>query len=88
MAPPWVASVQEPKSHHFSHDLLDFAAGIVGGVAGIIVGHPFDTIKVRLQSDPAKRFAGPADAVRQTLRYEGAMGLFKGIETPIPFGRM
>ena len=83
MAPPWIASVQEPKSHHFSHDLLDFAAGIVGGVAGIIVGHPFDTIKVRLQSDPAKRFAGPADAVRQTLRYEGAMGLFKGIETPI-----
>jgi solute carrier family 25 carnitine/acylcarnitine transporter 20/29 len=82
--PGWlIASRVEAKSHHFSHDLLDFAAGIVGGVAGIAVGHPFDTVKVRLQSDTAKRFAGPADALRQTVRHEGAMGLFKGIETPI-----
>lgn len=25
---------------------LDFAAGCVGGAAGVLVGHPFDTVKV------------------------------------------
>ncbi|XP_073097965.1 mitochondrial basic amino acids transporter isoform X2 [Manis javanica] len=28
---------------------LDFLAGCAGGVAGVLVGHPFDTVKVRLQ---------------------------------------
>lgn len=25
---------------------LDFAAGCFGGAAGVLVGHPFDTVKV------------------------------------------
>lgn len=25
---------------------LDFLAGCAGGVAGVLVGHPFDTVKV------------------------------------------
>ena len=82
----WAASSvekSEPKAHHFSHDILDFLAGTVGGACGIAVGHPFDTIKVRLQNDTAKNFAGPMDAFRQTLRREGIGGLYKGIETPL-----
>jgi solute carrier family 25 carnitine/acylcarnitine transporter 20/29 len=79
-----IASSEEPReSHHWSHDVLDFAAGTVGGAAGIAVGHPFDTIKVRLQNDSAKAFAGPTDAFRRTLRREGVRGLFKGIEAPL-----
>ncbi|OAY77129.1 Mitochondrial carnitine/acylcarnitine carrier-like protein [Ananas comosus] len=31
----------------------DLTAGTVGGAAQLIVGHPFDTIKVKLQSQPA-----------------------------------
>ncbi|GAA6062485.1 hypothetical protein JCM10212_001858 [Sporobolomyces blumeae] len=32
---------------------LDFFAGTVAGVASLLTGHPFDTIKVRLQTQPA-----------------------------------
>jgi len=78
-----IPSVKEAKSHHFSHDILDFAAGCVGGAAGVGVGHPFDTIKVRLQNDTAKVFRGPADVFKQTIRQEGINGLLKGIETPL-----
>ena len=77
------SSAEARQSHHWSHDLLDFVAGAVGGAAGIAVGHPFDTVKVRLQNDSARLFNGPADAVRQALRREGVHGLFKGIETPL-----
>jgi len=30
--------------------LVDFIAGTVGGVASLLAGHPFDTIKTRLQA--------------------------------------
>ena len=77
------SSAEARQSHHWSHDVLDFVAGAVGGAAGIAVGHPFDAVKVRLQNDSARVFHGPADAVRQALRREGVHGLFKGIETPL-----
>ena len=77
-----VASAAE-KYHHWSHDVLEFVAGCVGGVAGIGVGHPFDTVKVRLQNDTVGRFKGPIDVLQQTMKKEGAIGLFKGIETPL-----
>ena len=38
-------SRQEAKSQCF-HDLI---AGAVAGSAGVVVGHPFDTVKVRMQ---------------------------------------
>ncbi|KAI5639370.1 hypothetical protein M9H77_00266 [Catharanthus roseus] len=67
----------------------DLAAGTVGGAAQLIVGHPFDTIKVKLQSQPPPlpgqppKFSGALDAVRQTLAAEGPRGLYKGMGAPL-----
>ncbi|KAB2626111.1 mitochondrial carnitine/acylcarnitine carrier-like protein [Pyrus ussuriensis x Pyrus communis] len=67
----------------------DLAAGTVGGVAQLVVGHPFDTIKVKLQSQPTPlpgqppKFSGAIDAVKQTLSAEGAAGLYKGMGAPL-----
>ncbi|WVZ57737.1 hypothetical protein U9M48_008084 [Paspalum notatum var. saurae] len=62
----------------------DLTAGTVGGAAQLVVGHPFDTIKVKLQSQPTPpRYAGAGDAVRQTLAAEGARGLYKGMGAPL-----
>ncbi|KAL9256800.1 UDP-rhamnose/UDP-galactose transporter 5-like protein [Drosera capensis] len=67
----------------------DLAAGTVGGAAQLIVGHPFDTIKVKLQSQPAPlpgqppKYSGAMDAVRQTLAAEGPRGLYKGMGAPL-----
>jgi solute carrier family 25 carnitine/acylcarnitine transporter 20/29 len=43
----------------------------------------FDTIKVRLQTAPKSQFRGPLDCVMQTLRKEGARGLYKGATPPL-----
>ncbi|XP_010538497.1 PREDICTED: mitochondrial carnitine/acylcarnitine carrier-like protein [Tarenaya hassleriana] len=67
----------------------DLASGTVGGAAQLIVGHPFDTIKVKLQSQPAPapgqppKYAGAVDAVKQTLAAEGPRGLYKGMGAPL-----
>ncbi|PKI46885.1 mitochondrial carnitine/acylcarnitine carrier-like protein [Punica granatum] len=67
----------------------DLASGTLGGAAQLIVGHPFDTIKVKLQSQPAPlpgqppKYAGAIDAVKQTLAAEGPRGLYKGMGAPL-----
>ena len=60
-----------------------FAAGLFSGLAKLAVGHPFDTVKVRLQTAPAWQFAGPLDCVAQTIREEGVWGLYKGTTPPL-----
>ncbi|PIN23670.1 Mitochondrial carnitine-acylcarnitine carrier protein [Handroanthus impetiginosus] len=67
----------------------DLTAGTVGGAAQLICGHPFDTIKVKLQSQPPPlpgqplKYAGAIDAVKQTLAAEGPRGLYKGMGAPL-----
>ncbi|KAI3756262.1 hypothetical protein L1987_56081 [Smallanthus sonchifolius] len=67
----------------------DLTAGTIGGAAQLIVGHPFDTIKVKLQSQPVPppgqlpRYSGAIDAVKQTLAAEGPRGLYKGMGAPL-----
>lgn len=67
----------------------DLTAGTVGGIANLVVGHPFDTIKVKLQSQPSPapgqlpKYAGAFDTVKQTVAAEGPRGLYKGMGAPL-----
>ncbi|GAA6042592.1 hypothetical protein JCM8097_003147 [Rhodosporidiobolus ruineniae] len=69
---------------------LDFAAGTVAGVASLLTGHPFDTVKVRLQTQAAAPRAGGGAASERTYRNawhafariakeEKVTGLYKGV---------
>ncbi|KAJ7943816.1 mitochondrial carnitine/acylcarnitine carrier-like protein [Quillaja saponaria] len=67
----------------------DLASGTVGGAAQLICGHPFDTIKVKLQSQPVPlpgqppKYLGAIDAVKKTIATEGPGGLYKGMGAPL-----
>ena len=50
---------------------------------GGAVGHPFDTVKVRLQTTDVSRFDGPLQCLVQTVRHEGLRGLYKGATPPL-----
>jgi hypothetical protein len=52
-----------------------FLAGTASGTTKCLVGHPFDTIKTRLQTNPA--FSGPWECLSRTLKLEGVRGLYK-----------
>ncbi len=64
--------------------LKHFLAGSFSGVALILVGHPFDTIKVRLQNEGSLgKFKGPLDCLIQTIKNEKIRGLYKGALLPM-----
>lgn len=48
-----------------------------------LVGHPFDTIKVRLQTSDTSQFRGPLQCLMQTVQKEGVAGLYKGASPPL-----
>ncbi|KAF4637572.1 hypothetical protein G7Y89_g510 [Cudoniella acicularis] len=74
-------SVMEKKES--SKNYKGFVAGVFSGVAKLSVGHPFDTIKVRLQTSDSTRFSGPLQCLLQTVRKEGVAGLYKGATPPL-----
>lgn len=58
----------------------------VAGVIGKYIEYPFDTIKVRLQSQPSGSpaiYSGPLDCFRQSITRDGILGLYRGISAPL-----
>ena len=53
-------------------------AGAAGGLASTAVGHPFDTIKTRLQTSATGAYSGPLDCVVKMVRGEGGRALYRG----------
>eukprot|EP00455_Lapot_gusevi_P049145 TRINITY_DN6913_c0_g1_i1.p1 TRINITY_DN6913_c0_g1~~TRINITY_DN6913_c0_g1_i1.p1 ORF type:complete len:296 (-),score=89.93 TRINITY_DN6913_c0_g1_i1:82-969(-) len=67
--------------------LLDITAGSIGGFLQVASGHPFDTCKVRLQTQvvvPGQppRYKGFVDCFSSILKQEGFGGLYKGVASP------
>ena len=60
-------------------------AGGFGGLASLVVGHPFDTVKVRLQTMKADthgrhhNYANARDCFAKIVRQEGVSTLFRGM---------
>lgn len=75
------ATVEATKSSLES--LRSLASGGVGGVCAVLVGHPFDLVKVRLQTAESGVYKGALDVVRQTVAREGAKGLYRGVSAPL-----
>ncbi|OMH85730.1 putative mitochondrial carrier [Zancudomyces culisetae] len=61
---------------------LDLAAGWIGGIGQVLAGQPFDTIKVRLQTQ-SDMYKGPLDCLKKTVKNDGLLGLYKGTMSPL-----
>ncbi|KIK07453.1 hypothetical protein K443DRAFT_625469, partial [Laccaria amethystina LaAM-08-1] len=60
-----------------------FIAGGFGGVCAVLVGHPFDLTKTRLQTAPPGTYTGAVDVVKRTLARDGLTGLYRGMVPPL-----
>jgi len=60
-------------------------AGGVGGMCSVLSGHPFDTIKVRIQTQDSRNplYKGPLDCLTKTVKGEGVTALYKGMGAPL-----
>ncbi|XP_074653368.1 solute carrier family 25 member 45-like isoform X2 [Tubulanus polymorphus] len=64
-----------------SNNLLhDYIAGAIGGTAGIIVGHPFDTVKVQLQTH---KHVGNWGCIKTVWRAGVKSGFMRGLSFPL-----
>lgn len=70
-----------PVQSGLSRTLKDLFAGAVGGVAQVLIGQPFDIVKVRLQT--TSQYSGALDAATQIYKNEGAAAFYKGTLTPL-----
>ncbi|OOG00353.1 hypothetical protein ASPCADRAFT_202224 [Aspergillus carbonarius ITEM 5010] len=64
--------------------IRSLAAGAAGGVCAVVVGHPFDLVKVRLQTAEKGVYSGAIDVVKRTVAREGLVrGLYAGVSAPL-----
>uniref|UniRef100_UPI00398E7818 mitochondrial carnitine/acylcarnitine carrier protein isoform X2 n=1 Tax=Pristiophorus japonicus TaxID=55135 RepID=UPI00398E7818 len=81
--------ISRPPPQQAVSPVKNFFAGGFGGMCLVFAGHPLDTIKVRLQTQPkplpgqSPMFKGTFDCFRKTLVGEGVRGLYKGMAAPI-----
>lgn len=64
--------------------IRSLAAGGFGGVCAVIVGHPFDLVKVRLQTAEKGVYSSAVDVVRKSVARDGLRrGLYAGVSAPL-----
>ncbi|KAI2603418.1 mitochondrial carrier [Hypoxylon fragiforme] len=59
----------------------DLLAGAAGGVAQVLIGQPFDIVKVRLQTSSA--YSSALNAATSIYAKEGPLAFYKGTLTPL-----
>lgn len=64
--------------------LRSLAAGGFGGICAVVVGHPFDLVKVRLQTAEKGAYSSAVDVVRKSVARDGLRrGLYAGVSAPL-----
>lgn len=64
----------------------DIVCGSIAGIVGKYIEYPFDTVKVRLQSQPHHlplQYTGPLDCFKKSLQRDGFVGIYRGISAPL-----
>lgn len=75
--------LEEPKLEDNAQVVKDLIGGTIGGIAQVLVGQPFDTVKVRVQLAPEGSPLGAVDIIKNLLKNEGPKGFYKGTLTPL-----
>jgi hypothetical protein len=67
--------------------LRDCFASTLSLAFGLVLGHPLDTIKVRIQTAKTIDEAKLSSVIRRTIVKEGSKGFMKGLVAPL-IGRL
>ena len=73
----------QPKATSVASSIKSFISGGFGGICAVLVGHPFDLIKTRLQTAPPGTYSGSIDVTMKTIRADGVRGLYRGMGPPL-----
>lgn len=76
-----VTTPNEKRELSSNRVLKDIFAGTIGGIAQVLVGQPFDTTKVRLQTATTRTTT--LEVLRNLVKNEGVFAFYKGALTPL-----
>ncbi|TKA79038.1 hypothetical protein B0A49_04502 [Cryomyces minteri] len=83
---PLENATARPSFSQGQEALKDVVFGSAAGIVGKFIEYPFDTVKVRLQSQAEHlplQYSGPLDCFKQSLRKDGISSLYRGISAPL-----
>ncbi|KIK80309.1 hypothetical protein PAXRUDRAFT_833608 [Paxillus rubicundulus Ve08.2h10] len=66
-----------------TNTIKDLTAGTAGGIAQVLVGQPFDIVKVRMQTSAKGTYKGMLHCAGGILKNEGPLAFYKGTLTPL-----
>ncbi|WVQ82902.1 hypothetical protein IAT38_005038 [Cryptococcus sp. DSM 104549] len=78
-----ISAVGKQNTKQTVDPIKSFLSGGFGGISCVLVGHPFDLTKTRLQTAAPGQYTGAIDVVRKTVAADGIRGLYRGITPPI-----
>ncbi|KAK4179360.1 putative mitochondrial carrier [Triangularia setosa] len=79
--PQDLAFPEPAPSSGASQTFKDLFSGAAGGIAQVLIGQPFDIVKVRLQTSTL--YPSAASAATSIYRNEGPLAFYKGTLTPL-----
>ncbi|CAE6479018.1 unnamed protein product [Rhizoctonia solani] len=77
------SDIETTRAPQTSSHIVSFLSGGVGGISAVLVGHPFDLTKTRLQTAPEGAYTGALDVVKKTLARDGVKGMYRGMGPPL-----
>jgi solute carrier family 25 carnitine/acylcarnitine transporter 20/29 len=63
--------------------LRGFVCGVVFGIASPVCGHPFDSLKSKMQAQPSYTSGSSFATLRTVVRQEGFLALWRGLTPPL-----
>ena len=73
----------EKRSHWVKEGGIGLATGILFGLTNVVVGHPFDTIKTKMQAQKGFENMSMYKSFSSVLQKEGIKGLYRGAIPPL-----
>ena len=73
----------EKRAHWMREGLLSTGAGLLYGLTSVVVGHPLDTIKTKMQAQKGFEKISMTKSFLQVLKTQGPKGLYRGAIPPL-----
>lgn len=73
----------EKRTDWVTEGILGFATGVVFGITSVVVGHPFDTIKTKMQAQQGFEDKNMRKSFAIVFKTEGIKGFYRGCIPPL-----
>eukprot|EP00386_Alphamonas_edax_P010347 GDKI01033494.1.p1 GENE.GDKI01033494.1~~GDKI01033494.1.p1 ORF type:complete len:226 (-),score=64.66 GDKI01033494.1:57-734(-) len=73
----------EKRTVWWKEGMFGLGTGVLYGLTSVAIGHPFDTVKTKMQAQVAYQSSGMFNAFSTVLRTQGVKGLYAGCVAPM-----